>query len=135
MPWGGGEQTVERSQAQSPGPGWKERPVTLQAMVVTEARVGCWGALVPLAPPTPSPSSPPTSAGRADLPLCCSLSQQQRAHGQPVLEPHQPWAGGAYGHVEPFPVELGGSHNVEGLDLASDLKEDLADVCSPPSSE
>lgn len=90
---------------------------------MTEARVGCWWALVPVSPPIPSPSSPPARAGCADLTLRRPLSQHQRAHGHPVLEPQQPGAGGADGHVEPFPVELGGSHKAEGLDLPLTLKK------------
>lgn len=101
------------SEAQRGRPAWKWRSVTSQDRVVTEARVGWWAgltwSLVPLAHSTPPPSSPPTGAGRADPPPHRFCFQHQCAHGQPVLELHQPWAGGAHGHVEPFSIELGGS--------------------------
>lgn len=60
----------------------------------------------------PRPHSPPASAGRADLAVRRSLSQHQRADGHPVLDLLQPRAGGAHGHEEPFPVDLGGSHEL-----------------------
>lgn len=78
---------------------------------------------VPLAPPTPSPSSHPTGAGRVHLRLRRSLSQRQHAYGQPVGEPRQPWAGGGRDHAEPFPVELGGSHSPEDLDSPQTSKK------------
>lgn len=71
---------------------------------MTEARAG-GGVEV-------GPHSPPVSISYADLPVRCSLSQHQRAHGHLVLEPLQPRAGGTHGHVEPFPVDLGGSHKL-----------------------